>query len=92
MISAIEAAGLIGIMACVLGVLCVLLVRKNDRKELNVECAKLIITQKGRHVYIRSEDRLLKAHYVFSCIEAADYFYTDVCKYDEINERSEEEQ
>ncbi len=92
MISAIEAAGLIVILTCMLGVLCVLTVRKTNKKEFDIESVALIVTQKGRHIYIKSEDRQLRAHYVFSCIEAADHFYTNVCKCDETKERSEEEQ
>lgn len=91
MISAIESVGLIAILTCLLGVLCALAVRKNNKKEFDIENVALIVEQKGRRVYIKSEDGQLRARYVFSCVEAAYYFYTNVCKHDETNERGEEE-
>ncbi len=91
MISAIESVGLIAILTCLLGVLCALSVRKTNKKEFDIESVVLVVERKGRRVYIRSEDRQLRARYVFSCVEAADHFYTNVCKNDETNERSEEE-
>ncbi len=91
MISAIESVGLIAILTCLLGVLCALAVQKNNKKNFHIEGVALIVEQKGRRVYIKSEDRQLRARYVFSCIEAADHFYTNVCTCNETEERSEDE-